>query len=392
MIKGRSVFFGGRGVFKKTSDKIMLADKIFLGLVVIMLLIPCAKFNLQDREIEENRMLKRWPEFSIASFSNGNNYFKSLEEWFNDRFHQRRRLIAYAYNLDAKINNEHVNDRALMGKENWIFTKERNSVGNFQNTTTLSTGEKDKIIKKLKIWQIWLKKQNIKFYLMVAPDKNQIYGEFYPDKIQKKGTENQIDLVVKCAKEANVPVIYPVSELLDQKNRGLLYYKNDTHWNSFGAYFGYKALMVLLQKDFPKIEILQEKQMVYNKQKFDNKDLERMLNLSIDEYNHINYPNISVAHPTAIKAKKNKMFPKATCLENAMKPYKLFVSGDSFTGSMLPFLGETFNTTTYTHTNHDIYNDQDLIMKIKPDIVVMEVIGKYVGDLLNDSPPLKEVQ
>lgn len=382
------VVYGGMSVFKKM-DKSMLADKIFLGLVAIMLLVPCAKFNLQDREMEENRMLKHCPEFSMACFSDGKNYFKSLEEWFNDRFNQRRRLIAYAYNLDAKINHEHVNDHALMGKDNWIFTKERNSVGNFQNTTSLSTVEQVKIIKKLKTWQAWLAKQNIKFYLMVAPDKNQIYGEFYPKNIQKKGTENQIDLVVKCAKEAQVPVIYPVPELLAQKSRGLLYYKNDTHWNSLGAYFGYKALMSLLQKDFSEIEILQGKQIVYTKEKFDSKDLERMLNLTIDEYNYIEYTTPSVAHPTAGNVEK---FSQATFIENAIKPYKLFISGDSFTGAMLPFLGETFKLTTYTHTNHDLYRDQDLIMKIKPDIVVIEVIGKYVGDLLNDSPPLKEVQ
>lgn len=370
----------------------MLADKIFLGLVVIMLLVPCADFNLQEREMRENRMLKHWPEFSMACFSNGENYFKSLEEWFNDRFNQRRRLIAYAYNLDAKINNEHVNDRAFMGKKNWLFDKSFNSVGNFQNTTNLSTVEKDKIIEKLKTWQDWLAKQNIKLYLMVAPDKNQIYGEFYPDNIQKIGTENQIDLVIKCAKEANVPVVYPVSELLAQKNRGLLYYKNDTHWNSFGAYFGYKALTSLLQKDFPEIEILQEKQMVYTKKKFEGKELERMLNLEIDEYKDIEYINLSVEHPNAVKVENAKTYPKATFIENTRKPYKLFVLGDSFTGAMLPFLGETFKSTTYTVKNHDLYNDQDLIMKIKPDIVVIEVVGKYVGDLLKDSPPLKDVQ
>lgn len=379
-------------VFKKISDKSMLADKIFLGLVVIMLLVPCADFNLQEREMRENRMLKHWPEFSMACFSNGENYFKSLEEWFNDRFNQRRRLIAYAYNLDAKINNEHVNDRAFMGKKNWLFDKSFNSVGNFQNTTNLSTVEKDKIIEKLKTWQDWLAKQNIKLYLMVAPDKNQIYGEFYPDNIQKIGTENQIDLVIKCAKEANVPVVYPVSELLAQKNRGLLYYKNDTHWNSFGAYFGYKALTSLLQKDFPEIEILQEKQMVYTKKKFEGKELERMLNLEIDEYKDIEYINLSVEHPNAVKVENAKTYPKATFIENTRKPYKLFVLGDSFTGAMLPFLGETFKSTTYTVKNHDLYNDQDLIMKIKPDIVVIEVVGKYVGDLLKDSPPLKDVQ
>jgi hypothetical protein len=132
-----------KGAYMKNFNLTRILDRLFVILVLIMLVIPLAKFNLSERSVEENRMLKKWPVWSDFHVLKGDNYFKAFENWFNDRFNQRDRLTRYAFNLDARINNTHENDHALMGKENWIFTKERNSIGNFQNTSALTPNEKE---------------------------------------------------------------------------------------------------------------------------------------------------------------------------------------------------------------------------------------------------------
>jgi hypothetical protein len=78
------------------------ANKIFVIIILMLLIVPLLKFNLSERSVEENRMLKKWPVWSDFHVLKGDNYFKAFENWFNDRFNQRDRLTKYAFNLDAK--------------------------------------------------------------------------------------------------------------------------------------------------------------------------------------------------------------------------------------------------------------------------------------------------
>jgi hypothetical protein len=351
-----------------------------------MLVIPLAKFNLSERSVEENRMLKKWPVWSDFHVLKGDNYFKAFENWFNDRFNQRDRLTRYAFNLDARINNTHENDHALMGKENWIFTKERNSIGNFQNTSALTPNEKETLSVAFASINNWCQNHNIRLYVYIAPDKNQIYGEFYPDKIKKVGTENQEDQIMACLRGLNIPVIYPKEDLLAHKDKGLLYYKNDTHWSDLGAYYGYVALVTALQKTYPNLKSVSESnihmQNIVNK----DKDLARMLNLEIPEYDTLQYTVPQIIKSTATVVEKYPNEDKARIVANPQGKYKIFFISDSFTGGMRPFLNETFARVVYSGDKHLFAPEIPFILKEKPDILVIECVGRYSNDLLLNTP------
>jgi alginate O-acetyltransferase complex protein AlgJ len=363
-----------------------LADKVFVCLVLLMLIVPLAKFNLSERSVEENRMLKKWPVWADFHVLKGDNYFKAFENWFNDRFNQRDRLTKYAFNLDARINNTHENDHALMGKENWIFTKERNSIGNFQNTSALTPNEKETLSVTFTSINNWCQNHNIKLYVYIAPDKNQIYGEFYPDKIKKVGTENQEDQIMACLRGLNIPVIYPKEDLLAHKDKGLLYYKNDTHWSDLGAYYGYVALVTALQKTYPDLEPVPENNLQMGKVVNRDKDLARMLNLEIPEYNTLSYTVPQIVKSTATVVEKYPDADKARIVANPQGKYKIFFISDSFTGSMRPFLNETFARVVYSGDKHLFAPEIPFILKEKPDILVIECVGRYSNDLLLNTP------
>ena len=336
-------------------------------------------------------MLKPFPVFDGFLYAQGN-YFKALEEWFNDRFNQRDRLIKYAYMLDAKINRDQATEQAFMGKDNWIFTKERNSIGNFQNTTHFENTELTRIKNNIVDREQWLKKQNIKLYMMIAPDKNRIYGENYPDKIKKNGTRSQIDQLYEYIKgETNVPIIYPVEELISNKSKGLLYYKEDTHWNDYGAYFGYRSLMDLVKKDYSNLKIISEEDFVLEKRESGKTDLLRMLNIKDSDYDKPLYECPKLKEPFAEDIGKVNVKGTITGSVNSRNKLKAIIFCDSYTGAMKPFLAESFGTVYYIGDHHKFNDYQEFIMQEKPDIVIHEVVGKYVGDLLQDKPELVEV-
>jgi hypothetical protein len=107
-----------------------------------------------------------------------------------------------------------------------------------------------------------------------------------------------------CLRGLNIPVIYPKEDLLAHKDKGLLYYKNDTHWSDLGAYYGYVALVTALQKTYPNLKSVPESnihmQNIVNK----DKDLARMLNLEIPEYDTLQYTVPQIIKSTATVVEK----------------------------------------------------------------------------------------
>lgn len=374
---------------EKTVEKI--ADKVFVFLVMSILIIPVAKFNLADRDLEENRMLKVFPLFE--NFSRGNrNYFKELESWFNDRFNQRARLIKYAYRLDNKINAEAVSEKAFMGKDYWTFTKERNSIGNFQKTTYFRERELNRLKANLVNRKNWLEKQGSKYYLMIAPDKNVVYGEYYPDNIKIIGKSSQVDQLFKIVKtQTNIPIIYPWQEIKAEKAKGFLYYKMDTHWTNYGAFFGYRELMKLVRNDYPSISILTEGELEINQKQVEFGDMLRMFHLKKGEYPKTEYKIINTDRfPVKIKADFENN-SKIVEYSSGVNDLKVIFFCDSFTGAMRKYLSQTFGTIYFIADHHKFNNYQKFIVTHKPDLVIHEVVGKYAADWLQDTPKLEEV-
>jgi len=84
-------------------------------------------------------------------------------------------------------------------------------------------------------------------YLVIGPNKSSIKKDFLPAVFQS-GRISKVELQSKIL-SLSANVVNPVNELL--KARKDTYYKTDTHWNQYGAYIGYKALMSALQKANP---------------------------------------------------------------------------------------------------------------------------------------------
>ena len=86
----------------------------------------------------------------------------------------------------------------------------------------------------------WLDERNIDFYVAVAPNKHSIYGEELPIKKGNKTTKLE---QLKAIFESEALDFIDLSDAFPDKSEGRLYHKTNTHWNDYGAYWGYKALL-----------------------------------------------------------------------------------------------------------------------------------------------------
>ena len=388
--------------FKTIKDKSRI-DIIFLTIFFILLFVPMLKIDSSEISAQENRSLAKWKPLIKKHHKINYNFGKDFESWYNDRFFLRNIITGiysdYRYKLAY---NYYENAKGFVNKRNnWISTK-------FTPVTTKYT-QKDK---KLFVYNInklkeFCNKHNIKFYIMIIPQKTDIcVKELYPIiKDPQKYRENK-ELVKYIKEKTGVEIIYPYDDLnqLQQKTH-TAYFKTDHHWTDEGAYLGYLSLMKKVRQDFPGIKIGTTDDFHYI---YDSR-IKVLPNLGF--FDGVTY-NIMKLHDKSVFDTKYKYFVsdifdynKRTEYSHDEEYYKIFIFnnntnapnvtlfGDSFTLNLLPILPSSFKTTTniYSWVEGDNINSafnvarfEKNILKNNPQILVITFFDmprlKYLFD------------
>lgn len=359
-------------------------ELLYIVLFFIIILFPVIKIDNEKVDKIENRNLSLKSEL-IKGKSLNMNYGKETDSWLNDHFYKRREIINFYEKINTTIIGRIENEKALVGKEKWIFYKGDNSIENFQNINLFTEAQLKNIEDNLKNREEWLKKQNIKYYTFIAPDKNKIYKEYYPNYINQINSFGKGYQLREYLKNKNINLIYPYEELIKEKKENLVYWKTDTHWNEYGGYIGYKRLIDEIKKDFQEVKTVKEDELNIGFAPYGG-DLLGMLSLSSDIYKNINYKTLNIKNQNFSYVKNEG---SNGVLTKSSKKYKVLIFRDSFTSAMTPYISETFGEVEYIW-RHDFNNFQNKIKEFKPDIVIHEIVERYIGVLENNLPKLEE--
>jgi hypothetical protein len=193
----------------------------------------------------ENKAIAKIPSIDIKHL----NLFPSqFTSFYNDNFPFRALFFQFDYRLFFKKSPVKA---VLFGREKWLFFEKNGNV--YQGLTIFPEEKMDAIIQKLDQRMKIYDEMGIKFYVAVVPASYEIYPEYLPRYIMRV-KETVTDKFCKLIQaNTDIPFIYLKEELLKNKTAGQLYRKNDHHWNEFGAYFAYKAIIDIIKKDFPEI-------------------------------------------------------------------------------------------------------------------------------------------
>ena len=273
------------------------------------------------------------------------------------------------------------NGRVLKGINNWLFYKGDNSLDNFQNKTLLSNEELKSIAKYLSDIDNWCKKNNKSFYYVVAPDKNKIYGENISilKKIHPDSESRANQLINYLNKNTKVNVVYPYDILIKNKDNGLLYYKHDTHWNDYGAYFGYNEIMKKIMTKYKRIIPIKYEKLseVYH----ETGDLDTMIDSCIKDKSLYFIPEIKDNSVCKFNS-EDKDERKGLECKNRKNNLSVFVFRDSFTIALKRYYNNTFNTVKYEWrynvTSEDLKNIKDNF-----DIIILENVERNIPSLIN---------
>lgn len=355
----------------KVFEKHSRIDIVCVCVFFVSLYVPMSHINQSDKSEQENRMLASFPEFITKQGINFK-FGDQFNSWFSDRFFLRENLVE-AYN---KFFSKTDNKKAFVGKEDWLFYKRDHSIENFKNAILFTEDELKIAADYLSSIDAWCRKNGIDFYFYITPDKNKIYGEYYKKVYTKGKKDDQYSranqLISYLQKNTSVKVLYPYDYFHQHKKTDLLYFKNDTHWNMYGAYLGYKYLLDELNK---KMSIPMYKMAKFEIKTNPRGDLTNMIPGVKENMTEYKYPVVDLS---ASDCKDQvPMAGKVVC-HNKKGHKKAYVMGDSFSISLSTYYNVTFAQTTYQKSKN--LTVQDLADIKGHDIFVLERAERILNE------------
>lgn len=223
------------------------ANKIFIGIFLIILCLPYVFLNTYDKlKLPDNRHAAAKTDIfqqSQNGISITSNFQNKYEAWFNDRLGGR--MMALKANGRLQHINRHLRQGGSYIANDWF-------VGNPSRKKP-----SDKLSQKFHELKKWCGDRKIKCYVAITPDKNFIYADktlgIIPDKWIDLGAR-----IKKIADAASVPIVYPLTELQELRRTEDVFYRTDHHMTDSGQYIFYSAIIKMLGKDFKGIPIAGE--------------------------------------------------------------------------------------------------------------------------------------
>ena len=350
-------------------------------LMLVMVFYPfAANLFYTNTAIMDNRPLNEKPtEFT-------RNFAKEFEAYYNDTFAGRKKIISKYVKLQRSLNID--TGQYFYGQDGWIFydsikANNGNTLVDYYAEVYFDDDDLAKMVEGINMAYDFYAKRGIKYVIFVAPNKENIYSEFMPERMQRirKSDISRMDKAVEYLKKhvkAEIvnakPVILAAKEKVEQN----LYFKKDTHWNNIGAYVGFDALASGLVGLGVKVSVPDLRDMNIAKGKLRDMDME----VGAREFSYqVDYlPDISVNCQANSKIES----VKECVASNKKYPQRILMWSDSFAEALMPYVNKTFAYSFYAAAGLKKLSEIEAVVdETKPDIVVDELVERYFQRFAN---------
>lgn len=364
-----------------------------LFLLISSLLVTGGIF-LSDASISEseNRSLTSFP--SVFTEKGLNREFGTIfEKALVDHLMIRDTLIDIHTSF-LNIFNTKGNKNVLIGRNGWLFRNAYSDNHNFHNLNSyqrkiiLTQQQKNTISHELKKTLDWAKKNNIKLYLIVPPEKPQIYAHYFPGFFKRRDNP-PLNRQVGALMPKGITFI-PMEEKLKSAVLNApvpLYWKTDTHWNYSGAFIAYQELMRAIKRDFPAVtyltrndfDIRLKNEIIECEGSKGRGILYKMLK-NPDYADETAYEFFTFKEPHTTKTIHSSIRYGLYQTPDALNHLNVVMYHDSYGNYMIDFLKDTFKNLRTIRFNPKgekwniwLDEEQQSILDFKPDILIFEI-------------------
>lgn len=308
--------------------------------------------------LQEKRKLAQFPTL-FSTFSEFPQWKKSIDAYFQDHFLLREKMIFFNSILHLSLFhiNKSKNWIVLPGKEHWLFYIDAWVLLNYLHRPSAKDEETLHSWERLLIFrQKLLAKQNADYLVVISPNKEDVYPEYFPERfVSRRGTTLPELMGRKMNNSPASTHFLDLTRPLQQaKKTGQIFFQTDSHWNDRGAYAAYQAIIDRIQQWHPRVNALAKDQFIPDtlENSFDG-DL--ALAMGLNEFLTESDENWQVRKRCA--APENEIFtpkglPEGKSLQkNGCRtgiPLRILIISDSFGHGMMKFFNETFQNVVYS--------------------------------------------
>ena len=294
---------------------------------------------------------------------------------FSESFAGRQELISFNAFVYSRIFKTSSVNNVIVGRDGWLFFK--GTLTDYTGENKASERDVKNVVKTMQLMSEYANKMGSTFSVFIAPNKNTIYPEYMPYYYIKGTGESNLQRVEEEMKIQGINHVSAV-DLFSNKDK-LLYYKGDSHWNSFGAEIASDAILNLLQKDHRQ----------YGKEKWVKKgpiegDLNKMLYPLLvspkKATERLYLPKKGFGYTTV--GTETSRIPEIET-ENKSGEGSLLMFTDSFMGAILPFLAEEYQNAYFAS---NLPYRIDALQEQKTDDCIVEIVERNILWLQSHAP------
>lgn len=350
---------------RQLPDLVLLAAFILaIALPLASPLPPLAQFREQSGAPQMDSSARQLAK-TIIDFPN------TFTAYFESHHLLHQQLVDLSQKIRFYLFHETVFPNVLIGKEDWLYYTGEDNIADYECAMPFTADELQLMRARLQGWHDQLAQRGIRFYVVIAPNKEAINPQYLPAYIQSRGKACRIDQVMEELETTQLAVLDLRSPMQNAARSDQVYHRTDTHWNAVGALLAAREILGMVKQDFPQT--------------------------TLPSYSDYLQENLPFSGDLAAFLPKNSRFieqapfltslaaPRARLEEGAGRSILSTISGiplpgalvfrDSFSDALIPFLSEHFSRALFVHS---FSVDLDLVDREKPDLVIFELAQRYL--------------
>ena len=333
---------------------------------IIFVVFNFVFFLSLKQEREDTIANKNNISFPLYDSAGIDKYMENINKYYVDYFPFKYNYISLSNTLKTKVfDNLNSSSNVIVGKDGWIFYNacvfDSLGMNEYVGYKKWNKEQLSKVARNVRTIERWCNAHQIKFELIICPNKQSIYEDYLPACYKKK-SENRYDQLISIL--PNTINIKKMFLNFRKKSNFPLYYKTDTHWNLFGAYLVCNELNQKFKRKFP---------------------LKNFNQISLKTY-QVNR-GFDLANMLALKDDYTDYMDSLVFIKPAIyKIPHLVIVHDSYLSAMEPSLNYMFSKITQRNLYEDGIPSPEFLINCKADVFVIELVERYKEFLTKDIP------
>lgn len=296
-------------------------------------------------------------------------------------------------------------NHVIVGYDGYMFYED--TLEDFNGSSVLNGSVYARAKEMLESSQKWAEDHGMKFYIVIAPNKNTVYPDYMPEGYTM-ASWRRYDQFVDLINDAGITAVDlrgAMAQAVKAEPQKNLYYKYDTHWNNHAGYIAYQTTMNMIRKDFPGavlhqrneyqinyIETYMKDQAYYLGQYSYYKDygpvytLKSSKTATLVDYDPVQgWGQFAFAYEVT-SGKDRGYSDKLKWLQyeneyNTNAP-NAYILRDSYSIAMIPFFKDSFKLSTYNWT-FNLNSCKSEILRNKTDVIIAIIAERNLKNYVN---------